>query len=97
MVQIFKCTDTAQDVLDCVLADGITGISGGRVSTRRLLNQVHELAEAAGHERVIALSTYNHPETELAYIYDDEIYGPSQAKAKVIAEYDLMLANEAAD
>lgn len=97
MVRIFKCTDAAQDVLDCVLVEGITGISGGRVSARRLLSQVHDLAEAAGHEHVIAHSTYNHPDTELAYIYDNNFYDRNQAMAKVITAYDLTLANETAD
>ncbi|MFZ2319670.1 MAG: hypothetical protein WAW12_07365, partial [Pseudomonas sp.] len=81
----------------CVLVDGITGISGGRLSTRRLLNQVHELAEAAGHTHVIAHSTYNHPHTELAFIYDDDIYCADLAMKKVIAAYDVTLANEADD
>ncbi len=97
MVRIFKCTDAAQDVLNCVLMEGITGISGGRVSTRRLLSQVHDLAEVARHEHVIAHSTYNHPDTELAYIYDNNFYDSNQAMAKVIAAYDLALANETTD
>jgi len=94
MVQIFRCYDAAQDVLDCALADGIVGIGGGRTSTRRLLRAVYDLAEAGGHERIVALSTYNHPSTELAYIYDDEFYDSDSARAKVIKAYDLANPDE---
>jgi len=94
MVRIFRCYDVAQDVLDCALAAGIVGISGGRTSTRRLLRAVHDLAEAGGHEQIMALSTYDHPDTELAYIYDNELYDSDSARAKVIKAYDLANPSE---
>lgn len=94
MVKIFRCYDAAQDVLDCALADGIVGVSGGRTSTRRLLRAVHDLAEAGGHEQIVALSTYNHPDTELAYIYDNERYDSDGAQTKVINAYDLANPSE---
>ena len=97
MVRIFKCSDAAQRVLDGVLENGIAGIAGGRLSTRRLQGHVQKLAEAAGHEHVAAHSTYNHPDAELAYIYDVNLYDSKQALAKVIAAFDFAQANEATD
>lgn len=92
--RIFRCYDDAQDVLDCALENGIVGISGGRLSVRRLLREVHDLAVAGGHEQIMALSTYDHPDTELAYIYDNELYDSAVARARIIKTYDLALANE---
>lgn len=92
MVKIFRCTYQAQDVLDAALEDGIVGISGGRLSARRLLSQVHELAADGAHENIAANATYNHPETELAYIFDIELYDSAKAKSKVIAAFDHALS-----
>ncbi|MCY1271334.1 hypothetical protein D9M69_455840 [compost metagenome] len=82
------------EVLDSALDNGVVGICGGRTSVRRLLNEVHDLAEKDGHEQIIALSTCNHPDAELAYIYDQERYNSDRARAKVIAAYDLTLSRE---
>lgn len=92
MVKIFRCTDQAQDVLDTALEAGIVGISGGRLSVRRLLSQVHQLAVDGAHENITANATYNHPETELAYIFDLELYDSAKAKSKVIAAFDRALS-----
>lgn len=88
MVKIFEGYDDAGEILDEVLANGIAGISGGRVQVREKLNEVAELAEQAGHESVVAHSTINHPDTELAYSYDENVYGHTEAKKAVEREYD---------
>lgn len=87
MVKVFDASDNARDILDEVLENGIAGISGGRVGTRRKLREVAGLAEEEGHESIRATSTINHPETELAFPYDDSQYELQEAKAMVERAY----------
>lgn len=89
MVRIFRCYDTAQDVLDCALADGVVGIIGGRLDTRRLMREVDDLAKAGGYEQIMVSPSNDHRNTELAYIYDSEFYDSTAAQAEVIKAYDL--------
>jgi hypothetical protein len=88
MVKVFEGHDEAREILDEVVTNGIAGISGGRVQVRQKLNEVAELAVQEGHESVIAHSTINHPDTELGYPYDENVYGHSEAKKAVELAYD---------
>ncbi|UPZ07936.1 hypothetical protein M1Q10_12425 [Pseudomonas aeruginosa] len=94
MIKIFRCTDTPQAVLNVALADGVVGIRGGRTTVRNLLDRVAQLAESEGHEDIVALSTYNHPYTELAYIYDSERFSNEAAKQEVVAAFNLIITGE---
>lgn len=88
MVMIFQTSDSASKILSQVLVDNLAGISGGRISVRRLLAQVAALAEVEGLERVAAHSTYNHPDTELALIYDSDLFSLNQAQEILVAAYE---------
>lgn len=88
MVKVFKGHDDAREILDEVLTNGIAGISGGRIQVREKLNEVAGLAEQEGNESVMATSTSNHPNTELAYPYDESAYGHTEAKQAVERAYD---------
>lgn len=90
MAVIFNCTDAADNILEEVVSAGIAGISGGRLSVRRRLAEVAELAIQNEHEQVIANSTVNHPETELAFLYDCSRYRPGEAQALVVQAYDKL-------
>lgn len=94
MVKVFRCTDVPQTVLSAVLADGVAGISGGRTTVRNLLGRVAQLAESERHEEIVALSTCNHPYTELAYIYDSERFSNEAAKQEVVAAFNLIITGE---
>ncbi len=89
MIRIFDDGDGAQIILDHVLDSDIAGISGGRLSVRRRLGEVSELAVTQGHGAIRATSTYNHPDTELAFIFHDDVYTFDEAMAAVIQAYDL--------
>ncbi len=93
MIKIFRCTDTPQAVLNAALADGVVGIRGGRTTVRNLLGRVAQLAESEGHEEIVALSTCNHPYTELAYIYDSERFSNEGAKQEVAAAFNLVVTS----
>lgn len=93
MVKVFRCTDVPQTVLSAVLADGVAGISGGRTTVRNLLGRVAQLAESEGYEEIVALSTCNHPYTELAYIYDSERFSNEGARQEVVAAFNLVVTS----
>ena len=89
-IDVFKCTDSIEAMEQSLRDDGLIGISGGRISVRRaldeLLSQINEL-ENNEEERFGGL-TYNHPNTELAYIWDSEKFSLKQAKRIVKEAYD---------
>jgi MoaA/NifB/PqqE/SkfB family radical SAM enzyme len=88
MVKIFEASDNVREILDEILDSGVTGISGGRMAVRNKLREVAEMAKSKGHETVIANSTINHPDTELAYPYDKSQHGHKEARRLVEEEYD---------
>lgn len=88
MAKIFDDDSDANDILNEVLINHIVGINGGRIAVRQKLKAVYILAEHGAHEDVVALSTYDHPDTELAYIYDQKFYDNYKAKHEVIDSYD---------
>lgn len=63
-----------------MLTNGIAGMSDGRAEVRNKLIEVAAHAEEAGHESVIACSTINHPDTELAYPYGESFTGMRMQK-----------------
>lgn len=50
---------------------------------RQKLNEVYSLAEIGAYEDVVALSTYDHPDTELAYIYNQKFYDNNKANKRL--------------
>ena len=66
---IFEDDSNANYILDEVLENGVVGISGGKLAARGRLAEVRELAEQNSYEHIVAISTINHPDTELAYIF----------------------------
>lgn len=87
MTIIFDTLAPTQLILDAVIADGVAGIRGGRVAVRSKLHQVSELAGKLGYTTVMSHSTYDHPETELAYPYDEDRFSHSEAKEAVLAAF----------
>ncbi|MCQ2994214.1 hypothetical protein NLO95_08800 [Pseudomonas syringae] len=94
MVKLFDTSSAAQEVFDEVEHAGIAAIHGGRVSVRNLGGLVGNIASS---QRVnidqeggyfIAGRTFNHPETELAYLYDARRYDSEQALKLAIEAYD---------
>lgn len=94
MIKIFKCSDKAEDILEETLRSGITGIAGSRVNTRKLAGKVYTLAVSQELENIYAGPTYNHPEGELAYVFETDSYGSDEAMKLVIEAYDSLLEQE---
>jgi hypothetical protein len=92
MIKIFEDDDPAWKILAHVLEHGITGIAGGRMSTRNKLEDVKEKARSDRHDNVAALSTHHHFWGELAFIYDEQIYRFQEARQLVVEAYDKQLA-----
>lgn len=98
-VKLFDSTGPAQDILDEVRLSGVAGIYGGRVAVRGLASRVADLAaEPSGDDdeesqekgSIWSGQTYNHPQTELAYVYDDNRFSPNKALQAVIAAYEVL-------
>ncbi|WP_405119922.1 hypothetical protein [Pseudomonas leptonychotis] len=94
MIKIFEDDDSALDILSYVMAEGVAGIAGGRMSTRNKLGEVRILAEEKRHPEIVALSTFNHFWGELAFIYSDKLYDHYEAQQVVVDAYDKQLAEE---
>lgn len=92
VIELFGSSDDAQKILDAVLRDGATGISGMRTAVRRKLSEVRELVEQAGYPSISAHLTFDHPEAELAYPYDADRYSLEEALEVVKAAYEAGLA-----
>ena len=87
-VEIFEASEDTQRILDAVLRSGAAGIHGGRVAVRKKLGELAELAAVTDHESVVAHSTMDHPDTELAYPYDATHFDHLEASEAVRRAYD---------
>jgi hypothetical protein len=66
----------------------VEGISGRRNSVRLKLSEVRKLVEHAVYESIFARATFDHPETELAYPYNEKRHSREGAREAVMAAYD---------
>jgi len=87
MSKIFSCSDSTTAIINEVKNNRIVGISGGRLEVRAKLKDVEDLKNKSN---IIAQSTYNHPATELAIIYDENNYTYEDAKEEIINSYDKL-------
>jgi len=87
MSKIFSGSDLTTDIINEVNNSGIVGISGGRLEVRAKLKDVEKLKD---NSNIIAQSTYNHPATELAIIYNGNDYTAEEAKKEIISSYDKL-------
>ena len=94
MIKIFKCSDRAEDVFEEAMMSGIVGVAGSRVHTRKLIDKVDDIANNQGVEEIYSISTYNHPEAELAYIFNTDLYSKDEAMKLVIKTYNNLLTQE---
>ncbi|MFV3415351.1 hypothetical protein ACQCLI_18790 [Pseudomonas nitroreducens] len=90
MIRIFEDDDSTEAILE----QGIAGVTGGRISTRNKLAQVHALAQRTHHPEVNTLPTVHHFWVELAFIYDGAEYRYCEAKNAVVASYDKLLEEQ---
>lgn len=97
-VKLFQDTSAAQDILEDAKRSGVAGIYGGRLAVRALTRDVARLVEQfdadadeelQGEVSIWSSQTYNHSQTELAYVYDANRFRPDQALQAVIAAYEL--------
>lgn len=94
MIKIFEDEESALEMLEHVLEQGIAGIAGGRMETRKRLANVRDLAERNGRHEIVALATVNHFWGELAFVFDQEVYRFDKAKQAVVEAYDKLLAEQ---
>lgn len=89
-IDLFKCTDSIQDMEQSLLDDGLIGVSGGRVSIRNKLDELIakiNLFKEENEERYVHLSI-NHPDTELGYAWDPARFSLEKAKSVVLKTYN---------
>lgn len=88
MCILFSGSDSTENIVNEALHNGIVGIHGGRLEVRKKMKEVRKELEQLESNNIIALSTYDHPATELGIIYDDNIYNSVDAKNEIISSYD---------
>jgi len=91
VIGMFKCTDDLDDMQQSLKDAGLIGVSGGRVSVRKVLRELTSSinCEVESEERYMSL-TYNHPDTELGYAWDASSFTSSEARSKVLKAYGEM-------
>lgn len=87
-ITIFQGYNPEQDILNALKADGLVGISGGRLEVREKLKKVQDLINSEGCKTYHAQSTINHPETELGYAFDEERFSLQEAQKLVAKSYE---------
>jgi len=92
MIKIFKSHDAANTILEEILLNEIAGISGGRIETRKKLIEISNLAATNNHSNIFTATTYDHPDTELAYPHNSSCYSIEEAKELVISVYNGLTA-----
>ena len=85
---MYQCTDKISIMEERLILDGLIGVSGGRVSVRSVLKELAtQLNVKESDENYIYLS-YDHPDTELGYIWDSTRFSMEEAKSIVLIGYD---------
>lgn len=92
-IKIFEDSDSAQDILNSIVANGVAGVSGGRVLVRQKLKEVSSLAKTSGLKSILTDVTIDHPDTELGYPFDMDKFDLEDAKDKVQKAYDAGAAS----
>lgn len=88
MVKIFSDLDDVKEICNEILKSGVAGISGGRLAVRSKMKDIRGYIEKNGYTNIVALSTYDHSDTELGYIYDEKQYNSKEACELVIKSYE---------
>jgi hypothetical protein len=88
IVKMFDDCDSAQDILNAIVLNGVAGVSGGRVAVRKKLGEVSKLAEKGKYQSIIANVSIDHPDTELGYPYDNAKLDLNEARDEVRKAYD---------
>ena len=88
MIEIFKSTDSQSEIIEALEDNNIVCVHGSRVSTRKTLrNVVSELNKFDDEEKFINLS-HNHPDTELGYAFNHQVFDLNEALKMVIDAYE---------
>ena len=96
-ITIFKDHESAHDILDKLICDGLVGVSGGRLAVRNKLGVLQSLIDAEELDNYFARSTINHPDTELGYGCDLNRYNLQEAKKIVTKSFDAQSAKSSVD
>lgn len=88
VIGMFKCSDSLDDMQQSLKDDGLIGVSGGRVSVRKVLSELISSINRGeeSEDRYMSL-TCNHPDTELGYAWDTSSFTPNEAKSCVLKAY----------
>lgn len=96
LVKLFDTTANPERVFLEIVSAGIAGVYGGRLAVREVAGEVGKLARMKGvcvsqdGGYISAGQTYNHPRTELAYMFDENKFSPDAALNAVEATYDIL-------
>jgi len=89
LIDMYKCTDSVSDMEQSLIGDGLIGVSGGRVSVRKVLGELTSGINNEDNDEEGYMSlTYNHPDTELGYAWDVTRFSVSEARSIVLKTYD---------
>jgi len=86
-VKHFRSSDDNNAIASEVVIRGLALISGGRIEVRNKEKEVQKILSEQYDIKVAPL-TYNHPETELGYIFRFDFYDMSEAKKTAIEIYN---------
>lgn len=91
-MNIYSTDTNLELIINAVEEYGIVGVHGGRVHTRNIIAKACEIlnADYDEDESNYCYLSYNHPYTELGYIWDTGQYSMSEAKNIVIKAFDSM-------
>lgn len=98
-VNIFSSSDNKADIqkmADEIISNDIIGMHGGRLHVRKIMREVVDLIEKYNDETIFedeqieisCPSSYDHPDTELGYLFNCKKYSYDIAKKAVIRAYD---------
>ena len=93
-ISLFVSTDNIQDMVSKLIDDGVIGVHGSRVHVRDIMKKICATLNSDENECKFISSAYNHPETELGYIWDNSRYEMSNAKNQVVKVYESKLDHE---
>ncbi len=92
-INIYATNCSKYEAQKALLEDGLIAIHGSRVAVRRIAGAIlTELENDEEGEDIFIFLSYDHPETELGYIYNGKMFNNDDAKNISITNYNSKFA-----
>lgn len=85
---IFTCNNDLSEIFEDLKNDGLICLQGGRVEVRKKLKELEAFIETEEPKNEFFHLTFDHPETELGFSYDENNYSMDEAKNLAIKTYE---------